>query len=691
MVQSPVSLFQEEERANFESHLVKSALLASIGRSMSTNTTEICSSNLPSPTLASWDNLYVPFYVTLGLSVLLLIIFEIFVRVENTSFLYDGRNRKRLKKFRNRTPALPKGPLAWLMIKVNEAGGVVRCSVADLFYDSWWSFIAYFNVLLTGRSKHAPPPPPSELNSSEMRFSLRDSTRTTSLFETNRFSFSEEKTRSLSPKEAELLRLIGLDSYAFLRYLRFGFNVSFYPFVIAAAVLFPVYATEPNPPSNFVDINPFASITVQNLPERSGRMWAATVMSMLFYAYALRVLWVEWEYFVSLRLHFLCRGDEHGNKFEAMAFRKTVLVERIGGASGTELKETFELLFPNQISAVYIVPETSKLDLLISERLAILKRFENLVAKRKYHDKRKRYFMETWDGKSVRINPKREPARFGRFMTSPSMGELSKSNNTTVCDTDKVLEIYLKAIDTLNREIEEQANTVEASPSPLDAAFVKFRSAPSRQICLSVTLFNGNRISISEAPEPSDIIWTNFGQTKMAVYRTKVLFSLVLYAGLLLVISFAFFVSAFVNVEQLQCFEWIHITPPAPNTFARQLFTSLIPPIMWIIFMSLVYVLIKLGGRYLIRFRTFTAINAYTFKFFFLYQLVGFVFVIIGGTISATWAKLVSDPSSLLAVSQSRPLSKSGASLLAAHPCSLAHSTQSLSSISPFTRMQQSL
>lgn len=35
---------------------------------------------------------------------------------------------------------------------------------------------------------------------------------------------------------------------------------------------------------------------------------------ILFYTYALRLLWVEWEYFTALRLRFLSRGDEHGNK-----------------------------------------------------------------------------------------------------------------------------------------------------------------------------------------------------------------------------------------------------------------------------------------------------------------------------------------------------------------------------------------
>jgi len=180
----------------------------------------------------------------------------------------------------------------------------------------------------------------------------------------------------------------------------------------------------------------------------------------------------------------------------------------------------------------------------------------------------------------------------------------------------------------------------------LDVGFVKFKSAAARQVSLSTVLFNGNKMLLKEAPEAKDIIWANFYQPTAKQNMANYLYSSILLGGLLVVIPFSVVVSAFQNAETLDSVDWIGISAPDKNTHPIQysLFTGLLPPTLWIVFMSIAYGLIKVGAFFFIRFRTYTQVNAYTFKFFYLYQLVGFLSIIIGGSITTAWADLSRSP-----------------------------------------------
>lgn len=591
----------------------------------------ICSNSSEQYTTVRWEILKLPFFVSLFLSVALLCIYEIFRRVSHTKFLYDGKNRRRLDKMRNRTPDLPYGwGLDWLLYLVDEGGGVKRCSIVKFVKSSVRNLPRHVRMFFLL------PPTPDDIrsNASSPHEHLEDSVFTPII----RTTLSQEDTQALSGRETELLRLIGLDSYSFLRYLRFGFNMSFYPFLVAAVILLPIYASEPTQA-----LSSFSSLTIQNLPTNSNKLWGATIMQLLFYTYALRLLWVEWEFFASLRLKFLARGDEHGNKKEAMAYRKTVMVENLNGLGTDALRATFLALFRDQVDAVQVVPNTSKLDALIADRLALLKKYENLVARRQYFREKKRYFVQHWDPSTgIRIS-KSDQALSSRHIKKPSATTKHVLEGDQ-CDTEKILEVYLNAIETLNREIDDEADCVKSSDENLDVAFVKFRTAAARQVSLSTRLFNGNKLSLNEAPEPNDIIWRNMYQSQIKLNVSRYIFSTILIAGVLIVIPFGFIVSAFVNVELLACFEWLNIDPQNFTSLQKSLIQGLVPPLMWLVFMSIAYFVIKLGAIHVVKFRTYTAVNAFTFRYFYLYQLLNFLVIIIGGSISSAWGKLYNNP-----------------------------------------------
>ena len=212
------------------------------------------------------------------------------------------------------------------------------------------------------------------------------------------------------------------------------------------------------------------------------------------------------------------------------------------------------------------------------------------------------------------------------------------------CETEKILEVYLNAIEVLNDEIEKEADAVESREKNLDVGFVKFKSAAARQVSISTRLFANGKPSLSAAPDANDIIWKNMYQSRTAMDYARWVFSAVLLLGVLIVVPFGFVVSAFVNVELLSCFDWMNIDPNSLSSFEKSLIQGLVPPTLWLIFMSIVYFVIKLGAIHVVRFRTYTAVNAFTFRYFYLYQLINFLVIIIGGSISSAWGKLKNNP-----------------------------------------------
>jgi len=83
-----------------------------------------------------------------------------------------------------------------------------------------------------------------------------------------------------------------------LAHTRLYLRPPFQPFLLAAAMLFPTYLTEPDP--LFVD-NSFMKLSIGNLPNNSWRLWMPWLYSLVFYAFLLRLVWCEWTIFAKLR------------------------------------------------------------------------------------------------------------------------------------------------------------------------------------------------------------------------------------------------------------------------------------------------------------------------------------------------------------------------------------------------------
>ena len=189
---------------------------------------------------------------------------------------------------------------------------------------------------------------------------------------------------SLTEPEKELLHFVGLDIYLLIRFARFGFDVSYYPFLVACIAVLPVYSSAAEGSS----WKRYLSNSINNIQNGSNLIWVAVVFSVAFFLYVLRRLWVEWEVFIQLRHNFLANGAQHFhcNNVVKQKYRKTCIVESVPVEFRTDrlLYDTFNKLFPNQIERAEMLVDTSKLEALVNERKGLIVRLENLDSLDRY-------------------------------------------------------------------------------------------------------------------------------------------------------------------------------------------------------------------------------------------------------------------------------------------------------------------
>ena len=109
-----------------------------------------------------------------------------------------------------------------------------------------------------------------------------------------------------------LVEAIGLDAFVMLRYIRFGFHVTFLPFIIACIALIPFYYTndyETNTGTSNIFATGYFAFTLNRLEQGSPRFWICWAFAILYRFYTLFRLWKEWELFTPFRFEFFKKGD----------------------------------------------------------------------------------------------------------------------------------------------------------------------------------------------------------------------------------------------------------------------------------------------------------------------------------------------------------------------------------------------
>ena len=183
--------------------------------------------------------------------------------------------------------------------------------------------------------------------------------------------------RPLTTEQQEVLRCIGLDAFMTLRFLRFGFDVSIWSFLLSLVSIIPIYRAQRG------QVEGFYSITAKTLDDETGLFWVIMFFAFIQYLYILRRLWIEWELFLPLRYDFLEHGDFRKEKYRKQ-YQATCLVEYVPKSQkrSAQLLAFFDAMFPGQVRRAEVLLNTEYLRSLIRRRLDHIIKYEDIYAKK---------------------------------------------------------------------------------------------------------------------------------------------------------------------------------------------------------------------------------------------------------------------------------------------------------------------
>ena len=171
--------------------------------------------------------------------------------------------------------------------------------------------------------------------------------------------------------DTEMIDECGMDSTCFVRILEFGLKLSLFG-MLNAAWLIPVYATAKEDDLEDVINDPVLKLSVSNLPTSSYRFIATVMGAYCIFGYAMRLILVEFNWFILNRHRFLSKP---------MARNYAVYIRNIPHEYRTsaKLREFFEQSFPNKILDAKISLKLPALKKLVAERDGVIAKLEHAI------------------------------------------------------------------------------------------------------------------------------------------------------------------------------------------------------------------------------------------------------------------------------------------------------------------------
>ncbi|KAL7559376.1 hypothetical protein ACA910_008001 [Epithemia clementina (nom. ined.)] len=479
--------------------------------------------------------------------------------------------------------------------------------------------------------------------------------------------------RPLSLEQQELLRCIGLDAFMTLRFLEFGFDVSFWPFIVSLFTLIPTFATGDN------DQVGFYRTTTLNLSKDSLRYWVVAVFAMFHFLYILRRIWIEWEIFIPLRYDFLQNGDFDKTKYQYQ-YRNTCLVEYVPRTHkrDKDVYKFFDAIFPGQVKRAEVLLNTEHLRSLIIKRKKHLSEYENIYA-RKVHNlaeymrqqeliRRTGNPVKKWCHKAtmprrpmeplivvVQDTPREETG--GRRITRPVRDRriyealpwhhymIRKLNKQIDDEYIRLAQARRRVVSNKNANWLKQRLGIGVLHGSGEehvhssTAFVEFRSLVAKQQAIQCNLTGTNRFfELKQVPEIRDIRWENAHVAQSLIDARKMWANVAMVGGL---VAWSFLVLAIRSIDNVS--ELFGTDYPIAET----LLDSYLPAIIVEGLVRIIPFIIKAICVW-IRFKATSEVDLYVVRWYFGFRLLTFVFVIVGGTVVDSGDQFVDDPMGFL-------------------------------------------
>jgi hypothetical protein len=482
--------------------------------------------------------------------------------------------------------------------------------------------------------------------------------------------------------DEEMLRCIGLDSYMFIRFLRFGFRLALLGTLMGCLILMPVYATGEQ---NGTETEQFNYITLAHVAENSPRLWAAALCWAIFVLFAMHELYKEWTLYAPKRYDFLAYGDVDTER----DYRYAVVVENVPTElrSNQSLREHLQQLFPDKVRQVSVLLQADRLETLVQERQTAIEALEKAIAFT--HAKpatpvpqvkapgskgcggEKVDAIPHYQSEIARLNEEIDKERaglhdfadsahtkttatgsgllgMGSNMLGGAFGSITGKKEPPAADDEKKYEEGLEMVAASNSYgviVGDDAPPVVAPPVAIketeeiqhdgkasSTAFVTFTSLRAKQAAIQCEISGKvDSMDVAPAPMPKGVIWKNALQTTTMQRSATMLAAIFWTVGILFWAVPVAFVTGIANLNSILTL--FGLKPWDENSFWYGLISGMLPIIFLQILMLVLYLAIGACAMYWIRSKSMPEIDAYTFFWHMLYQFANLWLILIGGSL----------------------------------------------------------
>ncbi|XP_062146285.1 CSC1-like protein At1g32090 [Alnus glutinosa] len=335
------------------------------------------------------------------------------------------------------------------------------------------------------------------------------------------FTFLNWMPQAMRRSEAEIISHAGVDSAVFLRIYTLGLKIFVPMTVLALLILIPVNVSSGTLffLRKELVVSDIDKLSISNVRPESIRFFFHIGLQYLFTIWTCYMLYKEYDYVASMRMHFLASQHRRAEQF-------TVVVRNVPHVHGHSVSDTVDHFFqtnhPNHYLCHQAVYNANKYAKLVRQR----ERFQNWL---------------DYNQLKFERHPEKRPTRKTGFLGL--CGERIDS-----------IEYYKQQIKQLDKILTSERQKIVKDPkSVLPVAFVSFNSRWGAAVCAQTQQSKNPTLWLTNwAPEPRDVFWRNLAIPFFSLTIRKLVISMSVFALVFFYMIPIAFVQSLANLEGLE-------------------------------------------------------------------------------------------------------------------------------------------
>eukprot|EP01038_Epipyxis_sp_PR26KG_P015802 gene15802-21402_t len=469
----------------------------------------------------------------------------------------------------------------------------------------------------------------------------------------------------------ELLRMIGLDGYVFLRYLKMCFKIVGICAVVGLIVLVPSYSVSPQ----LKHVHGINIYSMSNVGLGGKQLWAAWIFTYVFTFIFLYITYKEYEHFAEIRKDFFRNGDPLLDP----QMNYSVQVENVPQEYRNS-KSFFNFvneLFPEQVKFASIAVDLSLLTKKIVERKKAVTSLENAIAAMEAHEEKTRPLLKLKKGRPAFLGCGSDSLVDAITYWEEEIMDLDsevarlKGEARNVEDNENnssLAEVYEEDEDVKNSKLQvsrsasneggsaskkrlvKEEKVLHIEQKMVSATgFVTFKSRSSQSVICQVPILCEKfpLVKAHPAPAPTDMIWSNITATPQHTDTASFFTSIFYYAGLCfwgLILTGIAGIAKLGNLMKI--FPFLSLLSPV----LLSVLGGMLPVVALIVFIALLPVIMTAISTYIEKRKSVSSVQFEVFNWMFLYQLANIFLILLSGSVLASLQQILKSPTSIVSL-----------------------------------------